>query len=125
METLEPGKEVINFVKVEQERALEFTIVLAFTNVEITEKIDVEIEYFGANCETPCWNSNQAAHPIRIWNSLKKLDIIQPSFTFRHVAQTIRPESAKIKPLGPRDIYDNGIQLDNLILNYKFTGMRF
>lgn len=123
MEALEPGKEVINFFKVKQERALEFSINLSYANVEPAEKVDVEIEYFGSNCEKPCWNSNQAVHPLRIWNVLKKLDIVQPSITFRKVVQTIRPESAKIKPLGPRDIYDNGIQVDNLILNYKFTGI--
>jgi tripeptidyl-peptidase-2 len=53
---------------------------------------------------------------------LKKIEVVQPSVTFREVAQTIRPESAKIKPLGTRDIFDNGIQIDNLVLNYKFTG---
>lgn len=57
-----------------------------------------------------------------LWNSLKKLETIQPSITFRSVAQTVRPEKATIKPLGTRDIFDNGIQLENLILNYKFTG---
>ena len=29
--------------------------------------------------------------------------------------------SAKIKPLGPRDIFDNGIQIDAVNLSYKFT----
>lgn len=67
-------------------------------------------------------NSNQNSHPLRIWNALKKIEVVQPSVTFREVAQTIRPESAKIKPLGTRDIFDNGIQIDNLVLNYKFTG---
>lgn len=37
------------------------------------------------------------------------------------MAQTIRPETAKLIPLGPRDIFDNGIQIKNLLLGYKFT----
>jgi hypothetical protein len=51
------GKEEIRFLKVEPERTLEFSIALSFGNVETTENVDLELEYFGGSAETPIWVS--------------------------------------------------------------------
>ncbi|KAI6191117.1 Tripeptidyl-peptidase 2 [Aphelenchoides bicaudatus] len=121
MITLNPGKEEIGYKKFVGGRTYELasTLNFAYTDSDV-EKIDLEIEFFGAFAEEPKWNSNQQAHPLRVWSKLK-FEEIQPAVTFRGVAQTVRAESAKLYPLGPRDIYDNGIQINNLVLTYKFT----
>lgn len=55
MAMLDPGKEVENFIKVLPERTLELSFVLSFGNVEMTDNIDVELEYFGGSAESPSW----------------------------------------------------------------------
>jgi hypothetical protein len=100
---------------------MELAVVLVFNNVETTEKVDVEIEWHGPKAETPVWYSDQSIHQLHISNALR-FEQVSPAVTFRTIAQSIRPQDTKISPLGTRDIFDNGIQINGLILNYKFSG---
>ncbi|KAI6174091.1 Tripeptidyl-peptidase 2 [Aphelenchoides besseyi] len=120
MLTFTPGKELEFNTRVESGRTLELAIDLAFNNVEKSEKVDVEITFYGSKTEQPIWYSDQSVHSMIISNSLN-FEYVAPSVTFRKAAQTVRPTEAKIVPLGPRDIFDNGIQMLGLQLGYKFN----
>ncbi|CAD5234905.1 unnamed protein product [Bursaphelenchus xylophilus] len=117
---LEPGNESVYYKRVAEGRTLDITMVLQWNNVEKKEIVDFELSYQGPKSEVPLWYTNQAAHPLKVSNSLR-YEVLAPSVSLTHCRHNLRPTEAKVVPLGPRDLSHDGIQMFGLHLTYKFN----
>lgn len=65
--------------------------------------------------------SAEVSHRFQVRNSLMHYEEIAPAITFRHMYYPLHPETAKIRPLGPRDLFFSGSQTFQLLLAYSFS----
>ncbi|CAB3404861.1 unnamed protein product [Caenorhabditis bovis] len=90
------------------EKAIDATLKIEFFGIQRPSSLVLQ---HGSMCEA----FRMTASPI---SSIK----INPTITFSSVANTLKPQSAKIEPLGPRDVFlTSGMQIHRAFLTYKLS----
>uniref|UniRef100_A0A915CJZ7 Tripeptidyl-peptidase 2 n=1 Tax=Parascaris univalens TaxID=6257 RepID=A0A915CJZ7_PARUN len=120
--TLEPNSEVQHAVKLRGGRTMELCVTKWWANLG-EAMVRIEVAFRGAIPVPTALNimSSESSYRFEVRNSRIRHEEILPAITFRHLCQPVRPSEAKVQPMGPRDLFDNGSQTFRLLLTYPFS----
>ncbi|KAK6759539.1 hypothetical protein RB195_021242 [Necator americanus] len=107
------------------DRTLEVCLVRSWTRSDIEGSVRVFTRFYGVQ-RSPTINLIHGSPytPIRIRAAPFRPIEIKPTITLNTLHVPVKPTSAKIEPLGPRDIIPNGKQIHRLLLVYKFNTLK-
>ncbi|EGT48187.1 hypothetical protein CAEBREN_09688 [Caenorhabditis brenneri] len=114
------GNEWSKCITVQGGKTLEACVVRSWTRGKTPVDVDMTIDFFGVTKP----NSIALVHgglndPIRIQAAPTKSIDVSPSITMKYLVVSLKPQSAKIEPLGPRDLFlTSDLQVNRLLLTY-------
>lgn len=114
------GNEWSKCITVQGGKTLEACVVRAWSRGKTPVDVDMTIDFFGVKKPTSISMVHGSTNtPIRIQAAPTKSIDISPSISLKSLVVSLKPQSAKVEPLGPRDLFlTSGLQVNRLLLTY-------
>uniref|UniRef100_A0A1I7UA81 Tripeptidyl-peptidase 2 n=1 Tax=Caenorhabditis tropicalis TaxID=1561998 RepID=A0A1I7UA81_9PELO len=115
------GNEWSKCISVQGGKTLEACVVRAWSRGKQPVDVDMTIDFFGVKKPSSIPLIHGATNtPIRIQAAPTKSIDIAPSIALKVLVVPLKPQSAKVEPLGPRDLFlTSGLQTNRLLLTYQ------
>ncbi|EYB87393.1 hypothetical protein Y032_0263g583 [Ancylostoma ceylanicum] len=107
------------------DRTLEVCLVRGWTRSDVEGSVRIFTRFYGVQ-RYPLVNLVHGSPytPIRIRAAPFRPVEIKPTISLNTLYVAVKPSTAKIEPLGPRDLMPNGKQIHRLMLVYKFNMLK-
>lgn len=115
------GNEWSKSITVQGGKTLEACVVRAWSRGKNPVDVDMTIDFFGVKKPTSISLIHGATNtPIRFQAAPTKSIDVSPSISLKSLVVSLKPQSAKVEPLGPRDMFlTSGLQINRLLLTYQ------
>lgn len=115
------GNEWSKSIAVQGGKTLEACVVRAWSRGKTPVDVDMIIDFFGVKKPNSISLVHGSANtPIRIQAAPTKGIDIAPTISLTSLVLSLKPQSAKVEPLGPRDLFlTSGLQINRLLLTYQ------
>ncbi|CAI2345127.1 unnamed protein product [Caenorhabditis sp. 36 PRJEB53466] len=115
------GSEWSKAITVKGGKTLEACVVRQWSRGKNPVDVDLKIEFFGVKKPDSIALVHGATNtPIRIQAAPTKSIDVAPSISLKSLVVSLKPQSAKVEPLGPRDLFHtSGLQINRVLLSYQ------
>ncbi|CAP23969.1 Protein CBG02572 [Caenorhabditis briggsae] len=115
------GNEWAKSITVKGGKTLEACVVRAWSRGKTTVDVDMTIDFFGVQKPSSIALVHGSTNtPIRIQAAPTKSIDVAPAISLTNLVVSLKPQSAKVEPLGARDLFlTSGLQINRLLLTYQ------